>query len=75
MTILLYLQDLYLKEMEAKVVEVNKENDGRWIVILDKRFFIHEEAGNQQIKECFLQKAGQAELNKYYNKGKKYSLC
>lgn len=39
MTIALYLQDSYLKEMEATIMEVSKESDGRWALVLDKTIF------------------------------------
>ena len=39
MTKALYLEDSYLKEMEATIVEVSKENENRWQVVLDKTIF------------------------------------
>lgn len=39
MTIPLYLQDSYLKEMEATIVEVAKESDSRWMIVLDQTVF------------------------------------
>ena len=39
MTIPLYLEDAYLKEMEAVILEVAKESEGRWTVVLDKTIF------------------------------------
>ena len=39
MTKLEYLEDSYLKEMEATIVEVAKESENRWQLILDKTIF------------------------------------
>lgn len=39
MTKALYLEDSYLKEMEAAIVEVSKESDNRWQIVLDKTIF------------------------------------
>jgi Ser-tRNA(Ala) deacylase AlaX len=39
MTTSLYMQDAYLKEMEATIVEVTKETDNRWLIVLDKTIF------------------------------------
>lgn len=39
MTISLYLDDAYLKEMEAHIVELSKESENRWQVILNKTVF------------------------------------
>ncbi len=39
MTIPLYLQDAYLKEMNAAIVEVAKESDKRWLIVLDQTIF------------------------------------
>jgi Ser-tRNA(Ala) deacylase AlaX len=38
MAALLYLENAYLKEMEATIIEVAKESDGqqRWLLVLDK---------------------------------------
>jgi len=36
MTTPLYMNDAYLKEMEATIVDVTKETDSRWLVVLDK---------------------------------------
>lgn len=38
-TKLLYLEDSYLKEMAAKVLEVKEESPGQWRVILDQTVF------------------------------------
>lgn len=41
MTTPLYLEDAYLKEMEATITEVAKESDGgqRWLLVLDQTIF------------------------------------
>lgn len=39
MTIPLYLNDAYLKEMEAVILEVTKESPQRWMIVLDKTIF------------------------------------
>lgn len=39
MTKALYLEDSYLKEMEAAIVEVSKESENRWQIVLDKTIF------------------------------------
>lgn len=39
MTIPLYLEDSYLKEMEATIIESTKESDNRWQIVLDKTIF------------------------------------
>lgn len=39
MTTPLYMQDAYLKEMEATILEVTKETDNRWQIVLDKTIF------------------------------------
>lgn len=39
MTTSLYMQDAYLKEMEATIIEVTKETDNRWLIVLDKTIF------------------------------------
>jgi alanyl-tRNA synthetase len=38
-TQLLYLDDSYLKTMEAKIVDVKEESAGKWRIILDKTVF------------------------------------
>jgi len=41
MTTLLYLENSYLKEMEATITEISRETDGhqRWLLVLDKTIF------------------------------------
>lgn len=39
MTVPLYLQDAYLKEMDAAIVEIAQESDKRWILVLDQTIF------------------------------------
>jgi Ser-tRNA(Ala) deacylase AlaX len=39
MTVPLHLSDAYLREMEATIVDVIKESDKRWQVVLDKTVF------------------------------------
>lgn len=41
MTALLYLENTFLKLMEATIAEVAKEADGqqRWLLVLDKTIF------------------------------------
>jgi len=41
MTKLLYLENSYLKEMDASIVEVARESDGmkRWLIVLDQTIF------------------------------------
>lgn len=39
MTILLYLHDAYLKEAQATILEVVKENDKKWQIVLDQTIF------------------------------------
>lgn len=53
MTTPLYLQDAYLKEMEATIVEVTKETDKRWIIVLDKTIF-YPRGGGQSTDQGML---------------------
>jgi alanyl-tRNA synthetase len=54
MTTLLYLQDAYLKETEAKIVELSKEVDGnRWLIVLDKTIF-YPRGGGQSTDQGIL---------------------
>lgn len=39
MTTPLYLDDAYLKEMDARIVEITKDGENRWQVVLDKTVF------------------------------------
>jgi len=39
MTTPLYMHDAYLKEMEATIIDVIKETDNRWLVVLDQTIF------------------------------------
>ncbi len=39
MTTPLYLDDAYLKEMEAHVIELSKESENRWQIVLNKTVF------------------------------------
>jgi Ser-tRNA(Ala) deacylase AlaX len=39
MTIPLYLSNAYLKEAEATILDVIKENDGKWKIVLDQTIF------------------------------------
>jgi Ser-tRNA(Ala) deacylase AlaX len=55
MTDLLYLENAYLKDMEAAILEVAKENDGqqRWLLVLDKTIF-YPRGGGQATDQGFL---------------------
>ncbi len=53
MTKLEYLEDSYLKEMEAKIVEVSKESENRWQLVLDKTIF-YPRGGGQSTDQGFL---------------------
>ncbi|MEI8329694.1 MAG: alanyl-tRNA editing protein [Chlamydiia bacterium] len=55
MTALLYLENAYLKEMEATIIEVAKESDGqqRWLLVLDKTIF-YPRGGGQATDQGFL---------------------
>ena len=55
MTTLLYLENAYLKEMEATLIEVAKENDGqqRWLIVLDQTIF-YPRGGGQATDQGFL---------------------
>lgn len=55
MTDLLYLEDAYLKEMEATIIEVAKEAEGqqRWLLVLDKTIF-YPKGGGQATDLGFL---------------------
>ncbi len=53
MTIPLYMHDAYLKEMEATIVEVVKENDNRWLLVLDKTIF-YPRGGGQSTDQGIL---------------------
>ncbi len=55
MTALLYLEKAYLKEMEATLIEVEKESDGpqRWLLVLDKTIF-YPRGGGQATDQGFL---------------------
>lgn len=53
MTIPLYLQDAYLKEMEATIIEVSKESDSRWLIVLDRTIF-YPRGGGQSTDQGLL---------------------
>jgi len=53
MTIPLYLLDAYLKEMEASIVEIGKETDKRWLIVLDKTIF-YPRGGGQSTDQGLL---------------------
>ena len=53
MTTPLYMQDAYLKEMEATILEVTKETDNRWLIVLDKTIF-YPRGGGQSTDQGFL---------------------
>ncbi len=55
MTTPLYLENAYLKEMEATILEVSKENDGqqRWLLVLDQTIF-YPRGGGQATDQGFL---------------------
>lgn len=53
MTKLEYLEDSYLKEMEATIVEVSKESENRWQLVLDKTIF-YPRGGGQSTDQGFL---------------------
>jgi Ser-tRNA(Ala) deacylase AlaX len=48
-----YLEDSYLKEMEATIVEVSKESENRWQLVLDKTIF-YPRGGGQSTDQGFL---------------------
>jgi alanyl-tRNA synthetase len=57
MTALLYLQDSYLKETEAKIIEVSKEMGGnRWLIVLDQTIF-YPRGGGQSTDQGILSTA------------------
>jgi len=47
------VQDAYLKEMEATIVEVTKETDNRWLIVLDKTIF-YPRGGGQSTDQGLL---------------------
>ncbi len=47
------MHDAYLKEMEATIVEVVKENDNRWLLVLDKTIF-YPRGGGQSTDQGIL---------------------
>lgn len=53
MTMPLYLEDAYLKEMEATIIEVTKESDNPWQIVLDKTIF-YPRGGGQSTDQGFL---------------------
>ncbi len=53
MTTPLYMQDAYLKEMEATILEITKETDNRWLIVLDKTIF-YPRGGGQSTDQGFL---------------------
>ncbi|MES2345372.1 MAG: alanyl-tRNA editing protein [Chlamydiota bacterium] len=55
MTIPLYLNDAYLKEMDAVITEFSKENDQqqRWMIVLDKTIF-YPRGGGQSTDQGIL---------------------
>ncbi len=55
MTSLLYLDNSYLKEMEATIIEIAREPEGpqRWLLVLDKTIF-YPRGGGQATDQGFL---------------------
>jgi alanyl-tRNA synthetase len=53
MTIPLHLSDAYIKEMEATIVDVIKESDKRWQIVLDKTIF-YPRGGGQSTDQGIL---------------------
>lgn len=53
MTTPLYLQDAYLKEMDATIIEATKESDKRWLIVLDKTIF-YPRGGGQSTDQGLL---------------------
>lgn len=54
MTLLLYLEDSYLKETESKIVAISKEAGGnRWLIVLDKTIF-YPRGGGQSTDQGIL---------------------
>lgn len=53
MTKLDYLENSYFKEMEATIVEVSKESENQWQLVLDKTIF-YPRGGGQSTNQEFL---------------------
>ena len=53
MAIPLYLQDAYLKEMDATILEIAKESDQRWQIVLDQTLF-YPRGGGQSTDQGIL---------------------
>ena len=53
MTTPLYLEDAYLKEMEATITNVAKESDNRWLITLDQTIF-YPRGGGQSTDQGIL---------------------
>ncbi len=57
MTVPLYLEDAYLKETDASIVEIIKEGDRRWQIVLDKTIFYPRGGGQSTDQGILLSKS------------------
>jgi Ser-tRNA(Ala) deacylase AlaX len=69
MTIPLYLQDAYLKEMEAKIVDVSQEGDRRWQILLDKTIFYPRGGGQSTDQGVLISESWQGKVIQVLQKG------
>lgn len=64
----LYLQDSYLKETEAKILEVVKESDTKWQIVLDKTIFYPRGGGQSTDQGLLLTSTWKGKVNQVLQK-------